>query len=131
MKVRCISRALDAGQCSKLRVTNSIEYQLVIGNTYLVLALTMMTDGEPHGGGVHYQILNDYGAIRSIPSVLFEIEDPRCSRFWNAQAHEDGSLLLWPEEFFTKYFHDDLSEGVQETVKVFAEVVNRLSIEFD
>lgn len=131
MKVRCISRSLNEEQCSKLRVINPPEYQIVIGGTYLVLGLTMMTDSEPHGGGVHYQILNDYGAIRSIPSLLFEIVDSRCSQFWNAQAHEDGSLMMWPREFFTRYFHDDLSEGIQEIVEIFKDVVKRLSTEFD
>lgn len=131
MKVRCIARSLSADQQAILRTTTVIEYQLVVGASYLVLGLTMMNDGEPHGGGVHYQILNDFGAIRSIPSLLFEIEDARCSSFWRAQAYQDGSLLLWPEEFFIKYFHDDLSEGVQEIVTIFNEVVNRLGSEFN
>jgi hypothetical protein len=131
MKVRCLARELSEEQRVQLRTTNLIEYQLVVGRSYLVLGITMMTAGEPHGGGAHYQILNDYGAIRSIPSLLFEIEDVRCSRFWVAKSRENGALLLWPEEFFIEYFHDDLSEGIQETVEIFKAVVNRMSAEFE
>ena len=52
------------------------------------------------------------------------------SRYWVAQARENGAFLLWPEEFFIEYFHDDLSEGIGETVVIFKAVVNRMSAEF-
>lgn len=131
MRVRCLAATLSEEHRAKLRTTNLTEYQLVVGGSYLVLGITMMITGEPHGGGVHYQILNDSGAIRSIPSMLFEIEDARCSRYWVAQARENGALLLWPEEFFIEYFHDDLSEGIREAVVKFKAVVNRMCAEFE
>jgi hypothetical protein len=34
--------------------------------------------------------------------------------------------LLWPEAFYAKFFHDDLSEGEAEAVRVFSSVVELL-----
>ena len=132
MKVRCISTRLTSEQQAQLRITHGkfTEYQIIPGNTYLVLGITFMFPVEPHGGGIHYQILNDFGSYGSIPSHLFEIEDPRCSRYWIAKQHPDGDVVLWPEEFFAEFFHDDLSEGLAAPVAAFKVVVKRLKSEF-
>jgi hypothetical protein len=88
-----------------------------------------MLPEDPQGGGAHYQVLNDFGDIRSVPACLFVIEDARCSKHWVARADDDGAMLLWPEEFFTKYFHDDLSEGVPATKTMFEIVVKKMKAE--
>ncbi|MDL2354652.1 MAG: hypothetical protein QFF03_05295 [Pseudomonadota bacterium] len=82
-------------------------------------------------GGVRYEILNDFGNCIGIPACLFEIEDARCSRYWLAKHKTNGALLLWPEEFFADYFHDDLSEGTAQSVSAFAQVVARMKSEFE
>lgn len=131
MRVRCISTQLTNDQKHQLRLIGpSSIYQIVPGQTYLVLGITFMFPIEPYGGGVHYEILNDNGQTRGIPSCLFEIQDPRCSKYWIAREHEGGSLHLWPEEFYAEFFHDDLSEGLFAAVTAFDLVVNRMKLEF-
>jgi hypothetical protein len=132
MKVRCLARELTDEQKAWLRITtpSTPEYQLVVGNSYLVLGITFVFPMEPHGGGLQYQVLNDYGACRSIPACLFEVEDGRSSQYWLAKQESDGSLLLWPEEFFVRYFHDDLSEGEADAMQAFQRVVVKMQAEF-
>lgn len=130
MRVRCISTKLTSDQKHLLRITGaSPDHQIIPGQTYLVLGITFSFPDEPHGGGVQYQILNDFGKCRSIPSCLFEMHDPRCSKHWIARQDEDGSLLLWPEEFYAEFFHDDLSEGVPSAIDAFTRVVEQLQSE--
>lgn len=132
MKVRCLTTSLNDEQKQQLGIEykTTSDHQIIPGNSYLVLGITFMLPVEFHGGGVHYQILNDFGNCRSIPACLFEVEDARCSRHWTAKQDLDGSLLLWPEEFFTQFFHDDLSEGEFEAVETFKKVVARMQFEF-
>lgn len=129
MLVRCISTKLSADQLSQLKALKSPDYQLKIGGIYLVLGITFCLPEEPHGGGVLYEVLNDFGDVRGIPACLFEIEDSRCSKYWIARKIESGALLLWPEEFFVKFFHDDLSEGVPEVKRTFDLVVGKMRAE--
>lgn len=132
MKVRCIGTRLSTELQEQLKIvaTSIVEYQIVLGHEYLVLGITFILPSEPHGGGVHYQILNDFGACRSIPASLFELTDPRCSRHWYAQHDSDGSLMLWPKEFFNEFFHDDLSEGLFDATETFKKVTALLISEF-
>ncbi|WP_147444155.1 MULTISPECIES: hypothetical protein [Corallococcus] len=133
MMVRCIADKLSDEQKILLRIAqgHSTSYQLQIGSDYLVLALTFSLPTEPYGGGAEYQILNGFGVCRSVPACLFNVIDNRASEYWRVRQDEDGSLLLWPEEFFVDFFHDDLSEGRLETVNSFKKVVQKLQREFE
>lgn len=92
----------------------------------MVLGITFLLPAPPHGGGVRYEILNDHGKCRSIPALLFELVDRRVSKHWVARQDDDGALLLWPEAFYSDFFHDDLSEGLAQAVQVFTSVVELL-----
>jgi hypothetical protein len=131
MLVRCVANQLTDDQKKLLLVKDPApEYQLRVGGEYLVLGMTFLLPALPHGGGVRYEVLNDYGKCRSIPAFLFEIVDKRVSKHWAARQDEDGAVLLWPTEFYAKFFHDDLSEGVAETVQTFSKVVELLRDEW-
>lgn len=127
MLVRCLASRLTDHQKCQLGVKNPApEYQLRVGGEYLVLGITFLLPTPPHGGGVRYEILNDYGKCRSIPAFLFEVVDGRASQHWLARQSEDGALLLWPKAFYLEFFHDDLSEGVAQAVQAFSSVVELL-----
>ena len=131
MLVRCVARQLTNEQKGLLLMKDpSPDYQLRVGVEYLVLGITFLLPTLPHGGGVRYEILNDYGKCRSIPACLFEVVDNRASRYWHARQDEDGALLLWPQPFYADFFHDDLSEGVPEVVQQFTTVVEALRHEW-
>ena len=102
----------------------SSQYALTPGVSYLVLGISFIANGETCR--VLYQVLNDFGGISHAPAGLFELVDNKCSASWVARYDADGSLLLWPKEFFADYFHDDLSEGDSAVVDAFRGVVVRL-----
>jgi hypothetical protein len=131
MLVRCVASQLTDDQKRLLLVRDPApDYQLRVGGEYLVLGLTFLLPAPPHGGGARYEILNDYGKCRSIPAFLFELVDSRVSKYWVARQDDDGAVLLWPTEFYGRFFHDDLSEGVTEAVQTFSKVVGRLQQEW-
>jgi hypothetical protein len=130
MLVRCVASQLTDDQKKLLLVKDPApEYQLRVGGEYLVLGLTFLLPALPHGGGARYEILNDHGKCRSIPAFLFELVDSRVSKHWVARQDDDGAVLLWPTEFYARFFHDDLSEGAPETVQTFSKVVELLQQE--
>jgi hypothetical protein len=132
MLVRCVAGHLTEDQKEQLLVKDPApEYQLRVGGEYLVLGMTFLLPALPHGGGVRYEILNDYGKCRSIPAFLFELIDSRVSKHWVARQDDDGAVVLWPPEFYAKFFHEDLSEGVAETVQTLSKVVELLRRESD
>ena len=103
---------------------DSSKYSLTPGVSYLVLGISFIANDE--ACRVLYQVLNDSGGISHAPAGLFELQDGKCSALWNARYDADGSFLLWPREFFTDYFHDDLSEGNSAATLAFREVVGKL-----
>ncbi len=127
MLVRCVASQLTDEQKAQLLVKDPApDHQLRVGGEYLVLGITFLLPMPPHGGGVRYEILNDYGKCRSVPAFLFELTDRHVSKHWVARQDDDGALLLWPEAFYAKFFHDDVSEGEAEAVRVFSSVVELL-----
>jgi hypothetical protein len=108
-------------------VSNGSQYALTANATYLVLGISVVMENK--SGAVLYQVLNDVDGISHAPASIFELEDGKCSAYWVARHDPDGSLLLWPEEFFVKYFHDDLSDGRKAAVDSFNAVVARLKKE--
>jgi hypothetical protein len=133
MRVRCIATSLNSQQKGALRITTATtaDHQIIPGKIYLVLGITLALPVEPHGGGIQYQILNDFGSYSIIPAPLCEVVDGRCSRYWLARQKPNGSLLLWPQEFYGDFFHDDVSEGSAEAMNMFKQVILRLQSEFE
>lgn len=105
----------------------SSRYPLTAGENYLVLGISFVANEE--AGGIVYQVLSDANGVSHVPASLFGVRDGRCSAFWVAKYEVDGSLLLWPREFFARYFHDDLSEGEIAAVLSFRKVVDELKRE--
>lgn len=93
------------------------------GKEYLVLGI-MIYPGGPYGCVPLLQIdAFGSGTILSYPLTLFRITDERVSRYW--QTHfdpEDGTLMLWPELFYTRAFIDRLSNGEEELEKRYREL---------
>lgn len=131
MKIRCLANTLTDEQKIELGIDLNVkgQYRITPGNVYTVLGIRFIL-GTTYQNGVIFEIKDDLGYIASISSCLFEVEDTRSSSFWRAKI--DGTaLLLWPKEFYTRYFHDDLTDGVPEVVKLFDRVVDRMENEFD
>ena len=98
-----------------------------LNDLYLVLAVSFIANLG--AGEAIFQILNKHGGISHVPVSCFDIVDGRSSAYWAARLDADGSLLLWPKEFFAEYFHDDLSDGAITAREKFDGVVNLLQEE--
>ncbi|WP_152625126.1 hypothetical protein [Xanthomonas albilineans] len=101
-----------------------------VGRLYLVLAISLITD-ENNGSGAVLQILDEHSGISDVPAECFDIIDERVSKHWVARLETDGSLLLWPPEFFSEYFHDDFSDGIFSAREKFNSVVKKMQSEFE
>jgi len=75
-----------------------------------------------------YDIVDDEGRLTSLPSHMIEIVDGHISSAWMFREIS-GGFVLWPEEFFVEYFHDDLSEGDAASVATFNRVRQRIATE--
>lgn len=131
MKVRCLANTLTDEQKIELSIpiTGGPRHEIQPGNLYTVLGITVIV-GSDYQNGAIFEIKDDSNSIDAIPACLFEVVDSRSSSFWRAKI--DGTaLLLWPKEFYTDYFHDKLTDGEPEFMKLFERVVDRMENEFD
>ncbi|HXB26442.1 MAG TPA: hypothetical protein VNV25_17030 [Gemmatimonadaceae bacterium] len=64
--------------------------------------------------------------IASFPALLFEIVDTTVSRYWQIRIDEDGTVRLWPPQFYQEYFIDDFSNGKADVVEELATIEARI-----
>ena len=105
-------------------------FAISIGNEYLVLGMLFAT-GEPFGIGPWIQFKEDEGRFGQAPLSLFEIIDPRVSRFWEAVDWKNGVVGLGPPSFDRDFYMEDFMEGVPEIVEDFERVCRLMDSEFD
>lgn len=131
MKVRCLNNFLREDQRVAIGLPQgeSIKHAITLGSEYIVLGLSVKPPGSRNGSGLFVEIANDWGQCRGISISLFEIVDARCSKYWIVKSREDGTVLLWPEEFYKEYFLDDLIEGEPDACEIFQELVTRMNTE--
>ena len=132
MKIRCINRELTEEQRTLLKASSRFRpiHRLTVGKEYLVLGIISIIDSPQYGNSALFEIVNDHGQFVIIPAILFEVSDPRCSCYWRAAAHKNGTLTLRPQEFYREFFDEDLSEGEPAARQVFRAVVAKLEAEF-
>jgi hypothetical protein len=132
MKVRCVA--------TKLNVTQALErgfsegenprFSITSGKIYTVLGLNFLGSAV-WNRGVQALIKDDFGNCAFIPSVLTEITDARASKYWVFGSSNGLDASLWPSDFYTDYFHDDLSEGDLSVIAKFEKICELLSNEHE
>jgi len=133
MRVKCIANRLSDEQkkeCNEFQLGSS-KNSLIVGETYTVMGLTV--SGGCYFGGLAYEIADGttLSYITTAPYCLFEIVDDRPSKYWRAKRLEDDFLAFWPEEFYSRAFHDRLSDDKPEEVQVFLKIKSLLEKEFE
>jgi hypothetical protein len=93
------------------------------GQEYTVLGLSIR-HGEPW-----FELHVPIRVIASFPAFLFEIVDPTVSRYWQIRLGEDGTVRLWPLQFFQEFFVDDISNGKADVVEELATIEARIEAE--
>ena len=132
MKTRCVANQATPEQVKKYGLDPLVDHHFDVtpGRTYTVIGLTMMVDSWASGAGVALDLLDDSGRLSIQPLFLFEMIDPRPSRYWVARKVGEADLALWPESFFQDCFHDHLTNGRPEEVAEFKRVYALLEAEF-
>lgn len=132
MTAKCIALSLTDEQRVQLGATPQLRsvYQLSEGREYTVLGVLFVVNSPIFGSTPLLDVQDDFGFCYSVPACLFEVVDPRPSGYWRARSVGSFDMALWPEEFYQEFFHDHLSDGIPEVVKVFKELVQRLQSEF-
>ena len=132
MTAKCKATSLTADQRSKVGGSTHISsvYELSQGHEYTILGIMFAVQSSIFGSTALFEVRDDAGRCYSVPTCLFEIVDPRPSRWWIAKQLGDFNFVLWPHEFYQEFFHDDLSNGLPERVAEFESLVQRLKDEF-
>jgi hypothetical protein len=130
MKVVCKDNTLSGEEklARGFETQGTMRYDLTVGKEYLVLGINFLQ--ARWNNGVSFLLRDDFGRCAFVPLALTEVADPRASAFWRARTRNDGSLSLWPEEFFSDYFHDELSNGDQKAAEAFKRAYRQLDEEF-
>jgi hypothetical protein len=128
MIVRCLGRKMSDEQIRSAQVRSFLHsvYQVTVGRDYVVLAMSLFISSPVYGNACVLFVEDDAGRCMPIPSVLFEVVDPKSSAYWRANFKDDGAVSLWPEEFYAQYFHDDLSNGDPAAQVLFKSVLLRM-----
>jgi hypothetical protein len=133
MKVKCISQTLSEEQRIALGVSSPgrPKYNITIGATYTVLAITIAFESSISGSCPLLDIVTDGSGIvpAPIPMCLFEILDGRVSKYWEAKKIDEFSMTIWPSEFYAEYFHDRLSDGDPDAYRIMQSVRKKLEEE--
>lgn len=121
MVVKCISAYPSEAQVQELgpRFRRGRSFGVVVGREYLVLGLSFGV--PPMAAGVWVDILMepDIPTLIQAPLCLFEITDPRVSRFWEIRVSGEGVTTLCPASFCQESYHERLSDRVPEVVEDF------------
>lgn len=86
------------------------DYHVTQGREYVVYGLSFAVGSNVHGTGVWVHIVSDHDHLTWAPIVLFEIVDPRSSRYWEARMQK-SVFALWPRVFYRPHFHEELADG--------------------
>ena len=132
MKVRCLANQATSEQAQKYGLDPRVDHRFDVtpDRTYTVIGLTMMVKSWSSGAGVALDLLDDFSRWSIQPLFLFEVIDPRPSRYWVAKKLGEAELALWPESFFQDFYHDHLTDGVPEVVADFKRVCGLLEAEY-
>lgn len=131
MVIKCISIKPSSSQKELLpQAYLNSDFHITNDKEYIVLGISFMLDSSV-GRFSMVEIVNDYGHLASVPLFLFEIINSNVSKYWEIKIFNEFIIALWPEPFYKEYFHDDLSENIEEVVNDFNRIKLLLEDEFN
>lgn len=127
MKVKALR--IDMQVSSSLGGDQRREYPIKVGHEYVVYTVACIFEKGEYHGLTLYGVEDGFGRLIAVPSELFEIIDPRVSRFWVATSSAD-SFYMRPREFVDNvYLSDDIHEDLPGARATFREIKARLEAE--
>lgn len=149
MRIKCVSLYLNEEQIEELDIQLHPREQsiygsyLTIGKEYLVFGLQFQVDPNKHDTGPKVTITPDIGYVVSFPLGLFQITDPRVSRYWEARSLSVATIGFYPSSFYREsdrnypptwygesYLNDLIEEGEPGTIEDFERGCALLESEF-
>ncbi len=129
MKVRPIQLELSDEQRHFFNSTSNVRYQFTMGKNYLVYTVAFVPKSVTDF--TLYRLVDDANRLLPVPACLFEIVDPRASRYWRVVHHPKiFALSLEPQEFIED---PGLSEAIldrdPEAWAVFRDIQKRMEEE--
>ncbi len=143
MKVRCVSdfyneetRERLRGEGLRLRGSWHFKGSLTVGREYLVVAITFTFAPAPDELGPSVILIPGAGYLVAFPLALFEVTDPRVSRYWELQVDVDReagttAVTLGPPSVCHNIddYLDQLEQGEPTAVADFTRVHGLLEAE--
>jgi hypothetical protein len=126
MIVRCISKIKSDPLFKNSIDLSKQDFHLTIGKYYLVYGIQFYADGSR---SIDY--VSDSDNLAQAPLEFFEVIDNKVSKYWQLKIWSSNDVTLWPPIFYQEYFHDDLSEAVDDVVIGFKELKELLEEEQD
>jgi hypothetical protein len=125
MKVKCLKQYPTHEELEYLgeNFQRRQEFHITAGNEYLVLGMSFL------GNATWVDIECDSEHVTSVPLLLFEIKDPKVSRYWICKMKGNNVVVLWPPSWLQDFYHDDLLEGRESVVQDFLSVKELLEKE--
>ena len=129
MVIKCISSKPTQEQKKMLPLGyENSEFHISPEKSYIVFGLSFMLHSD-HGRCCMVEIISDYEHLTHAPLFLFNVVDPRISKYWSLKVIDDFTIVVWPDLFNRDYFHDDLSENVPEVVSAFLKLRKLIEVE--
>lgn len=113
----------------KDNISNCLEkHNISYHRSYVVLGVTLEInqDNQPI---ITIEIQDDANNLSSLPLDLFHLVSNTCSKYWKLSVSDHMGVKLWPEEFYSQYFHDDLSSGIKSVLETYKKLVSKLEAE--
>ncbi|HYQ49387.1 MAG TPA: hypothetical protein VES70_03045 [Pseudomonas sp.] len=127
MKVRALRIGMDVSP--SLGTDRRREFPINVGHEYLVYTVACIFEKGEYHGLTPYGVEDEFGRLIPVPSWLFEIIDPRASRYWVVTSDE-GSFYMRPREFVdNEYLSDDIHEDLPGARATLQEIKARLEAE--
>lgn len=130
MKIRCLKShpTGDENVAFGYECANCVGFELTVDKEYVVLGISFLSASTLNKGAT-FLLKDDYGRCAFVPIFLLEISDSIPSKYWRVKKGIDGDILIWPEEFFSDYFFDDLSDGGSCAIKIFRNICAEMEAE--
>lgn len=133
MIVKCLTAYPDENQLQRLGpgFLRNHDIYVTVGREYVVLGLTINVDSLTMGIGAWIDVLMepDIPTVIPVPLCLFEIIDPKVSRYWEVRVLSEGFVIFEPPSFSRKSFLENVSDRIPEAVEEFWHVYSLVETE--
>ena len=131
MRVKAIATKLGDAMRAECGMDSSYapEWQITVGMEYVVFSVGCVPDSDAYGKATLYRIVDDFERLIPVPACLFDIIDPKVSKYWLAD-YQGIYFSLKPKEFIDNPFlTEEILDREEAAVNLFQEIQDRFERE--